>query len=116
MSELFLAILILILVLIAHLYEEIRTGFRTRLPFGEMPLPVFIGINLVLYIFCFSTLLLSWREHPAAIPFAWIFAVAMLLNGIGHLGIILYRRAYFPGGITAVLLLASSAYLIYSLV
>jgi len=109
------AILLLILTLIAHLYEEVRTGFRRKFPVGEMPVFVFVGVNVVLYAFCFSTLFLSTRGHPLAIPFAWIFAVIMLANGIGHIGIMLCRRAYFPGGITAFLLLVSSIYLIYSL-
>jgi 1,4-dihydroxy-2-naphthoate octaprenyltransferase len=109
------AILLLIVVSIAHLYEEVRTGFRRKFPIGEMPLPLFVGINVVLYTFYFSTLFLSLRGHSLAIPFAWFFALVMLVNGIGHIGIIIYRRRYFPGGITAFLMLAASSYLIDSL-
>ena len=109
------AILLLIAALVVHLVEEIKTGFRKKLPIGEMPKPLFIGINVVVYAFCFTTLLLSARGHELATPFAWVFAIAMLMNGIGHIGMMLVRREYFPGGLTAVLLLPISAYLITQL-
>jgi hypothetical protein len=115
MNKISLAILLLILVLIAHLYEEVRTGFRQKFPLGEMPRPVFIAVNILLYAFCFSTLFLSANEHPLANPLAWVFALTMLINGIGHIGIMLYRKVYFPGRITAFVLLLSSIFLMYSL-
>jgi hypothetical protein len=107
--------LLLIAVLVVHLAEEVKTGFRKKLPIGEMPRLLFIGINVVVYAFCFTTLLLSARGNELAMPFAWVFAMAMLMNGIGHIGIMLVRREYFPGGLTAFLLLPISAYLIIHL-
>jgi len=107
--------LLLIAVLVVHLAEEIKTGFRKKLPIGEMPKPLFIGINVVVYAFCFTTPLLSAGGNELAIPFAWVFALAMLMNGIGHIGIMLVRREYFPGGLTAFTLLPISAYLIINL-
>jgi uncharacterized membrane protein len=65
-------ILLLIVVLILHLAEEIRTGFREQFITGEMRLPVFIGINAVLYAFCLATLLFVARGAPVAVPMAWI--------------------------------------------
>jgi len=115
MSEISVIVFGLILALLAHLFEEVHTGFRKNFPIGEMPKPVFVGINLTLYTFCFVTLLLAWLGHPLAIPLGWVFALIMLVNGVGHIGIMAYRRAYFPGGITAFLLVASSIYLIHSL-
>ena len=109
------AILLLIAALVVHLVEEVKTGFRKKLPIGEMPKPLFIGINVVVYAFCFTTLLLSARGHELATLFAWVFAIAMLMNGIGHIGMMLVRREYFPGGLTAFLLLPVSAYLIIHL-
>jgi hypothetical protein len=109
-------ILLLILVLILHLAEEVRTGFRQRFITGEMPLPVFIGINVILYAFCFATLLLAVRGAPVALPMAWIFAVVMTLNGLGHLGIMVLKQRYYPGGLTAPLLLLASANLVSSLI
>jgi hypothetical protein len=44
-----------------------------------------------------------------------VFGLTMLVNGIGHIGMMAYRRAYSPGGITAFLLVANSIYLIHSL-
>jgi hypothetical protein len=109
------AILLLIAALVVHLVEEVKTGFRKKLPIGEMPRPLFIGINLVVYAFCFTTLFLSARSNELAIPLAWVFAMAMLMNGIGHIGTMLVRREYFPGGLTAFILLPVSAYLIIQL-
>jgi hypothetical protein len=109
------AILLLIAALVVHLVEEVKTGFRKKLPIGEMPRLLFIGINVVVYAFCFTTLLLSAHGNELTIPFAWVFAIAMLMNGIGHIGIMLVRRKYFPGSLTAFILLPVSAYLIIQL-
>jgi cellulose synthase/poly-beta-1,6-N-acetylglucosamine synthase-like glycosyltransferase len=112
MSTLSLVILILIVVLVVHLREEVRTGFRHKLPFGVMPRSLFIGINLLLYIFCLAMFVLSFVNNKVAVPMAWAFSIAMLLNGAGHIAMMLYTRRYFPGGITAFLLLAASGYLV----
>jgi hypothetical protein len=109
------AILLLSAALILHLVEEVRTGFRQKLPVGEMPLPVFAGLNMVIYAFCFATLALSLRGRPWAVPLAWISAGSMVLNGLGHLGMMVSRKRYFPGGLTASLLLLTSGYLIVQL-
>ena len=115
MSNLSASILILIIVLLLHFLEEIKTDFRRNLPKGEMPLGVFIGINVLVYAYCAITLYLSYLNLPLAIPMAWIFAIGMMLNGLGHIGMMVYRRAYFPGGITAFLLIPASAYLMINL-
>ena len=109
------AILLLILVLLLHLVEEIRTGFRKSLPVGEMSLPVFVAVNVVIYSFCFATLALSLRSSRWASPLAWAFALSMVLNGLGHLCMMLLKRQYFSGGLTAVLLLLASGNLILQL-
>ena len=108
-------ILLLIAVLVVHLTEEIRTGFREKFPLGEMPKPLFIGINIVVYAFCFTTLFLSARGNELAIRFVWILAVAMLMNGVVHIGIMVVRKRYFPGGLTAFILLPVSVCLIIQL-
>lgn len=45
------------------------------------------------------------RNCECAIHLAWAFAIGMLFNGEGHIGIMAVRRRYFPGGFTAFLLL-----------
>jgi len=77
-----------------------------------MPKPVFIGINVALYTFCFTTLALAVLESRLAVPFAWAIAVAMLLNGAGHIGAMSVGKRYFPGGISAFPLTAVSVYLV----
>jgi uncharacterized membrane protein len=108
-------ILALILLLVAHLVEEIKTGFRHKLIIGTMPLPVFIGINTAIYLFCAATLFFSLTNNKLAAPFAWIFAVAMLFNGLGHICIMTIKRGYFPGGVTAFLLVPVAVSLIVCL-
>jgi hypothetical protein len=110
MSRITVSLLVLIFILITHLIEEIKTGFRKRFPLGEMSLSMFLGINISLYTYCFTTLLFSALKHPLAIPFAWVFGIAMALNGIGHIAIMILKRQYFPGGITSFPLLLTASY------
>jgi hypothetical protein len=116
MDALSATILMLIILLAMHLAEEVKTGFREKMLIGEMPRPLFVGLNILLYTYCVTTLFLSVRGHASAIPLTWIFAIAMLFNGAGHIGIMVVRRSYFPGGITAFLLFPVSVYLITQLV
>jgi hypothetical protein len=115
MDSVSVTILIVIIFLAMHLVEEIKTGFRKKMLIGEMPRPVFISLNILLYAFCFTTLFLSVRGYTSAVPLTWIFAIAMLLNGAGHIGIMIVRRSYSPGGLTAFLLLPASLFLIAQL-
>jgi hypothetical protein len=78
------AILLLIAVLFLHLAEEVKTGFRKRLPIGETPLPVFVGLCMVIYAVCVATLMLSLHNVLWATLLAWVFAVSMVLMGVGH--------------------------------
>jgi hypothetical protein len=108
--------LALIAVLVLHLLEEIKTGFRRRLPIGKMPLSVFVGINILVYLFCAFTMYLSVSGSSLAFSFQWIFAMTMVLNGLGHIGIMTIKRSYFPGGLTAFLLLAAALALLVVLI
>jgi uncharacterized protein with HXXEE motif len=49
--------------------------------------------------------------RPAARALAWLWIVIELVNGIGHPAIALAQGAYFPGVLTAPVLLALSIYL-----
>ena len=102
------AILALIIILIADLVEDIKTGFRIKFPLGEMPRSVFVGINFVLYLFCFVTFILAVFDNILGIPMALVFAVAMLLKGFGHIAIMVLKKTYFPGGYTAFILVPIS--------
>jgi hypothetical protein len=95
----------LMAVTLVHLVEEVQTGFRIKFPLGEMPRPVFLGLNMLLYSYYAVVILLASTYHPLAVPLTWPLAIAMTLNGLGHLGIMAFRRAYFPGGWTAPLLI-----------
>jgi len=53
--------------------------------------------------------------HPSAAAFMWIWIAVEILNGIGHPAIAIVRGEYFPGVLTAPLLLAIALYLAASL-
>jgi hypothetical protein len=80
-----------------------------------MPIAVFVAINAAIYTFCAITLFFSLTNNALAITFAWIFALGMLLNGLGHIGIMAFKRSYFPGGITAFLLVLFAVILVMHL-
>jgi hypothetical protein len=64
-------ILLLIATLLIHLAEEIKTGFRKRLPLGEIPLLLFVGINVVIYAFCSTTLEGSISLEVSQLPYCY---------------------------------------------
>ena len=115
MPLLTLALILLLVSLILHLVEEIIFGFRKQFPLGEMPRSVFIGINVIIYLFAIVMIWLSYSGHPSSITMAWLFSIAMIVNGLGHLGIMILRKGYFPGGITAIFLIAVSLNVFYRL-
>ena len=49
--------------------------------------------------------------HPSGRTFAWFWTLLELANGVGHIGLALSRRGYFPGVATAPVLLGMSTYL-----
>jgi hypothetical protein len=115
MDALASTVLALIAVLIAHLIEEVATGFRRALPVGEMPRPLFVGLNILICTYCFATPAAAVRGSPVAVPMDWVLAIGMLLNSLGHLTIIVVRRRYFPGGFTAGFLQLASGLVIIAL-
>ena len=108
MSSLTTSLILLIVILIVHHIEEVRTDFRKRNPIGEISQPLFIGINVLIYLYCVVMLFFSFRSNPIAASMAWVFATAMLLNGIGHTVMMIFRKKYFPGGVTGVILIPAA--------
>ena len=50
-------------------------------------------------------------SHPAARWYAWFWTALELANGVNHVALSIQRGAYFPGVITAPLLIATASYL-----
>jgi hypothetical protein len=105
----------LIVVQIVHLIEEIKTGFRVQFPLGEMPVPVFIGVNALFYLASFITLYLMATNNPSAAGWARVIGWVLVANGVLHLLIMAVRGAYFPGGWTALPVLLLAAWLLVRL-
>jgi hypothetical protein len=112
MSSLTFSLIFLIVFLIVHQIEEVKTDFRKRNPIGEISQPLFIGINILICLYCVVMLFFSFRSNPMVVPMAWIFAIAMLLNGLGHTAMMIIKKTYFPGGITGLILIPAALYVI----
>lgn len=111
MDRLFYLFGLLIVILTLHLIEEIGGDFRRKFPLGAVPLPLFIIANVVIYGYTITALYLSYLKIPVANTMMLIFTIFMFLNGIGHIGMMIYKKKYFPGGITAFPLLLLSIYI-----
>ena len=109
-----LAILVALntLVLLAHLIEEIKTSFFEKFPLGPIPTPLALVLNIAIYSGALLTIYLAAVGNAVAIPLAWVFGVVMLTNALFHLLIVAIKRTYFPGAITAALLLPISLWLL----
>lgn len=103
------------LILAAHLVEEINTGFFRRFPLGPMPKAVSVPVNILVYSAAFLIIYLALTGAALALPLAWVFGIVMLSNGVGHLLMCVIKRAYFPGAITAAILLPASLALLWHL-
>src|SRR5579859_926742 len=129
--------LLLCLAFWCHVADEAMTNFldvynptvmAMRERFGWFPMPTFqfrewlIGLivaNLVLI----ALAPFAYRNSPALRPFAWIYAVIMLLNGMGHtlftvlgqtVASVRFARPA-PGFYSSPLLLLTSIYLVMRL-
>ena len=50
-------------------------------------------------------------SHPSARWYAWFWTALELANGVNHVAIAIQRGTYFPGVVTAPLLIAAASYL-----
>jgi hypothetical protein len=112
--------LLLIVVQATHSIEEYATGlYEVFAPAGLVSGLVandlgvgFAIINSAIVAFglwCFFVPIRSgW---PSARSWAWLWVVVELANGIGHTGLALTSGGYFPGAVTAPVLLVVAAWL-----
>ena len=114
--------------LAVHVVDEAATDFltfqnesvlalRERYPF--VPLPLFsFEVWLSLLIFAVVSLTavsyFVWRGRWAMRPISYIFASVMLLNGLFHIAVSIYKEELVSGVYTAPLLLVASVALIVS--
>lgn len=115
MAQIAYIIIILTVLLLAHLLEEVKTGFRKKFILGRMPKTVFVLGNVVIYSFALITIILAFKNMAVAYWLAWIYGVAIVLNAALHIGIMAVKRGYFAGGITAFALLPPAVYLLVEL-
>jgi len=116
MDDLVLAVVILLVLMVVQLVEELRKDIRKVLPLGEMPKNIFIVVMVLIYLFAGFTLALVILGSPAAVILAWILTVAMMANGLWLLTQLVVESGYYPGGYSAVFVLAASIYLMVVLI
>ncbi len=109
------AVLVLTAVHALHLYEEVRTGFRRQFPLGEIPNSIFVTANAIGFAFALTTAYLCFAGVRTGIIAAWVYTIVMLVNAVLHLGMMVIKRGYFPGGVTACLILPPGIYLVWQL-
>jgi hypothetical protein len=115
-----LAFLILVLAQAAHSVEEyafqlyevsVPARFVSGLVSDDLPTG-FAVVNVGLVAFGIWCYVAGVRPaHVSARQWVWPWVIVEGANGIGHLVIALTRGQYFPGALTAPLLLAASLYL-----
>jgi hypothetical protein len=118
----------LCLALAVHVFDEAMTDFlsvynptvqaiRERLPF--LPLPVFTFENWLTGLITAITILLllspfAFQRAGWMRALSYLFAILMVLNGLGHIAGSFYLGRMMPGVYSAPLLLAGSIYLLWS--
>lgn len=114
------AFLLLMVAQAAHSVEEYATRlyevfaparFISSLVSNDLSIGfLIVNIGLVAFgVWCWAVPVRSgW---PSARGLAWFWALLELGNGIGHSALALARGGYFPGALTAPLLLALSGWL-----
>jgi hypothetical protein len=91
---------------VGHLWDVLPPARVVSDVFSNDPSRGFLAFNLGVMAFGAVCLVgpvaRGWR---AARPLTWGWSVAELLNGSGHLVLSLVRRGYFPGALTAPVLI-----------
>ncbi len=120
---------VLCMLLVVHLADEAMTDFlsvynpavmelRQKLGFPWLPTFTFgtwIGLLTLGVVSLLALSPLAYRARRGFVPVGYAFAVMMLLNGMGHLGVSLWRHEWVSGVYTSPLVLAGALYLWASL-
>jgi hypothetical protein len=118
------AFLLLVLAQAAHSVEEYAAGLHEVFPparflSGLVSSDLSVGfavVNAALVAFGFWCWAVPIRSGwPSARGIAWFWALLELGNGLGHLVLALGSGGYFPGALTAPILLVLAAWLVVNL-
>jgi hypothetical protein len=81
----------------------------------KMKSEIFAILNIIIIVIIFVSVPFYENKYRGALFVAWFWAIAEILNGLGHLtGAIIFSQ-YFPGALSAPLLLLSGSILLYQL-
>lgn len=81
----------------------------------KMKAEIFAILNIAVLVVIFVTIPYYENRRRWAVLAAWIWAIAEILNGAGHLTVALFFFRYFPGVFSAPLLLLCGSLLFYQL-
>lgn len=91
------------IVLIAHQIEEYIYEFWEAFPLYDMSKNVFIIFNVMVSIVLIPVWAYLWHNKVWAINIARVFSVLMILNGVWHIGCLIFLHQYMPGLITGIM-------------
>lgn len=103
-----------------HFAEEYLTGFVVEFPkvFGQEPYPedYWLTFNMAAYSFFIvgGIVLFKQIKELSVIPLFFIL-VGALLNPLAHLGLSVYRSAYFPGLYTAMIYILIAPFILQAI-
>lgn len=99
-----------------HLYERLASA---RFVSGLVSDDLAFGFAVINSVFVALCVWAYWvpvrRGRGSAQPIAWFLAVLEIANGVAHLALAGFAGGYFPGALTAPLLIAGGAVLVASL-
>jgi len=105
-----------------HLYDF---AFKVSMPVPpiisdfahlRMKSEIFAIMNIIIIMMILISVLYYESRRCWAIAAAWIWAVVEILNGLGHLAATIIFSQYFPGALSAPLLLLLGSMLFYQLI
>ena len=96
-------------------YNPTVKALREKFPWALLPIFAFIEWIALLgaaILILFLLSIYAFRGIRWIIPLYYIFAVVMLVNGLQHIGVLLYSGALMPGSFSSPLLLVGAIYLL----
>src|SRR6185295_2399011 len=101
---------------VTHLYDVLAPArFVSRLVNAADPGLGFAVANTAIVAAGLACYFVIRAQRPAARTLAWVWIVLELANGIGHVGFAIRAGGYFPGVLTAPLLIVVAASLAWVL-
>lgn len=104
-----------------HLYDFAGKAAITASPIMShfssfrMKADIFAILNIIIIVIILGSVPFFENRHLWAVRFAWFWAIVEMLNGLMHMTVAIIFSQYFPGSLSAPLLLLIGSILLYRL-